>query len=130
MKRSSIRTRNDGSMVPRSLKTLGSINTLGKAVGLTGAFSGHIFGLGAAAAAVAVVATATAVFSCPAAEAAAVSLSAAKGRLLVVVSFLTGVVVLGVGSRSGLEQGNKFYSICMPFFATQAVLWIRIKHFK
>ncbi len=106
----SIRTRNDGSMVPRSLETLGSINTLGKAVGLTGAFSGHIFGLGAAAAAVADVATATAVFSWPPAAAAAVSLSAAGGRLLLVVSFLTGVVLGVIGSRSGLEQRNKFFT--------------------
>ncbi len=112
MKGASIRTRNDGFMVPRSLETLGSINTLGKAVGLTGAFRGHIFGLGAAA--VAVVATATAVFSWPPAAAAAVSLSAAGGRLLV-VSFLTGVV-FGVGWRSGLQQINNFYSICMSFF--------------
>jgi hypothetical protein len=115
VKGASIRTRNDGSMVLRSLETLGSNdNTLGKAVGLTGAFRGHILGLGAAAAAAAVVATATAVFSWPPAAAAAVSLSAG-GRLLV-VSFLTGVV-LGVGCSSGLQQGNKFYSICMPFFA-------------
>ncbi len=101
-------------------------------MGLTGAFSGHIFGLGAAAAAaVAVVATATAVFSRPPAAAAAVSLSAAGGSRLLVVSFLTGVV-LGVGGcRSGLEQGDKFYSIfCTPFFATQEVLWIRIQQFK
>ncbi len=85
-------------------------------MGLTGAFSGHIFGLGAAAAAaVAVVATATAVFSCTAA-AAAVSLSAGRGRLLLVVSILTGVV-LGVGCRSGLQQGNKFYTICTAFFS-------------
>ncbi len=137
MKGASIRTRNDGSasMVPSSLESLGSNNTLGKVVGLTGAFSGHIFGLGAAAAAAAaaaVVATATAVFSWPPAAAAAVSLSAAGGSRLLVVSFLTGVVVLGVGGcRSGLEQGDKFYSIfCTPFFATQAVLWIRIQQFK
>ncbi len=112
MKGASIRTRNDGSMTPRSLETLGSNdNTLGKAVGLTGAFSGHIFGLGAAAA---VVATATAVFSWPPAAAAVVSLSAAGGRLLMAVSFLTGVV-LGVGCRSGLQQGNKVYTICTAF---------------
>jgi hypothetical protein len=117
VKGASIRTRNDGSMTPRSLETLGSNdNTLGKAVGLTGAFSGHIFGLAAAAAAVAVVATATAVFSWPPAAAAAVSLSAAGGRLLLVVSFLTGVV-FGVGCRSGLQQGNKFYTIYTAFFS-------------
>jgi hypothetical protein len=104
---------NTASMVPKSLETLGSINTLGKAVGLTGAFSGHIFGLGAAAA-VAVVATATAVFSCTAAVA-TVSLSAAGGRLLLDVSFLTGVV-LGVGCNSGLQQRYKFHSVLRAFF--------------
>ncbi len=95
-----------GSKVFRNVRE--QYNTLGKAVGLTGAFSGHIFGLGAAAAAaVAVIATAAAVFSWPPAAAAAESLSAGGRLLLVVVSFLTGVV-LGVGCRSGLQQRNKF----------------------
>ncbi len=95
-------------------------------MGLTGAFSGHIFGLGAAAA---VVATATAVFSWPAAAAAA-SLSAG-GRQLLVVSFLTGAVALGVGCRSELEQGNKFFT---PFAYKKAVCfepdpdWIQIPY--
>ncbi len=89
-------------------------------MGLTGAFSGHIFGLGAVAAAAAV-ATATAVFSWPAA-AAAVGLSAAGGRLLAVVSFLTGVMLGVIGSRSGLEQRNKFFTPLHAFFSTQAML--------
>ena len=66
-------------------------------MGLTGAFSGLIFGLAVAAAAPAV---ATTVFSCPAVG---VSSLSARGRLLMADSFLIGVV-LAVAWPSGLQK--------------------------